>query len=83
MQIRIRNTVSNKGEFLIRDETFRGRVYSVLTALILGVGHEGLLHGLRGQHPVLLLSGDGRGRGHHLHKRDIRPLAKLSPPTNV
>ena len=44
-------------------------VLNELTALVLGVGHEGLLHGLWGQDSVLLLGGDGRGRGHDLENK--------------
>ena len=53
-----------------------------LTAFILRVGHERLLHGLGGQELVLLLHGGGGGGRHHgvrhhlqgLHQRDVSQL---------
>ena len=53
-----------------------------LTAFVLRVGHECLLHRLGGQHLVLLLHGGGGGGGHHgvrhhlegLHQRDVSQL---------
>ena len=53
-----------------------------LTAFILRVGHERLLHGLGGQELVFLLHGGSGGGGHYgvrdhlqgLHERDVSQL---------